>query len=120
MEGRAGEATPLSILFKYPPFSSWHATAKVLRVAILQVQGVVIHRLTEANQGQALRSTRSRGGERKGSVRVLCILRYLVFKRMTNNDLNLNSRSVSFRLPAINRRHKVALIRGKEILILLV
>ena len=115
------EATPpRGNLFKYPPFASWHDTAKVLRVAISQLQGVVIQRLTEAKQGQALRSTRARGGERKGSVRILCVLRYLVFKHMTDSDLNLNSRSVSFRLPAINIRHKVALIRGKEILILLV
>ena len=67
-----------------------------------------------------MRSKRARTGEHKGSVRVLGAFRYLVVKRMIDRDLNLNSRSFGFRLPALNRRHKVALIRGKEILILLV
>jgi hypothetical protein len=67
-----------------------------------------------------MRSKRARVGEHKGSVRVLCVSRYLVVKPFIDSDLNLNTRSVGFSPPAINRRHKVALIRGKEILILLV
>jgi hypothetical protein len=94
--------------------------ARKTRGVTFHFHAIDIQHLTDANQGQALRSKRARIGEHKGSVRVLCISRYFVVKHMTDRHLNLNSRSFCFRLPALNGRHKVALIRGKEILILLV